>query len=803
MRTGFQFFFYIFFNLSFSQDNEWSKYNYILLGEPTHGDGAVFDEKVKIIKKLHQENSFKTILFEAGFYDNLKAWELYSNDKNIGVYKESIFPVWSETIAFQELLDYVEQNPEIKILGVDCQEGALFQQYYLDDLKTVFLQNDVQFSDDEFELVDKTLIHKDLEYLKDNTSETKKLFLLYDDILLAFEKIKEKDFKTKVLKQTFKSSKAEVTYLLKQLNGEKFPVQNPRDLQMAENFIFLQKELKDKKLVFWGANYHIANNLHSFQLTDITNDYINKLHVQEKELNNHTESTIKETENQLNELKQAIPMGKILKEYYSDELFSVAFTSYSGNYMGVHETEIPILTPPSNSIEAELNETKEQGLIVLKNYSKKLFYSSVLGYLPVLLEWKNVFDGIYFIPEMYIPETITYSDISEKNVISDDEYLEKIKGKIIDRSTNTPVPYADIYYKSNNKSVVTNNKGEFVISKSNNLDYLIISAVGYKNDSIQINEVKSPLTFYLETANEDSFMLDELVIETKKKLSSIEILKNAKAYVKNNYLQVPYNQNFYVSVQSYNEKDKLTYNEEALIQTYNSKGMSNSGDAHKGIYGEIMQYKNQEGQYNSDKWSGMGNLWVQLNRNVILSKANVLYRTNSYDLEKPEIVEYADKTVYKINFTNNSPGVYSTGYGYPAPEISLGTIYIDAENFAVIRYEHCVKRQINQNKKAKYPSQTYHQIIETYKEVNGKYVLNFYKQIDKTNYFKENNIFATRYRNFFLMSENIEAKQIQKYNRPIINLKQNFKPKTDKSFWEKNNFYVEDTEYKYNECKFE
>ena len=61
----------------------------------------------------------------------------------------------------------------------------------------------------------------------------------------------------------------------------------------------------------------------------------------------------------------------------------------------------------------------------IENYSKKLFYSSVLGYLPVLLEWKNVFDGIYFIPEMYIPETITYSDISEKNVISDDEYLEK------------------------------------------------------------------------------------------------------------------------------------------------------------------------------------------------------------------------------------------------------------------------------------------------------------------------------------------------------------------------------------------
>ena len=791
--------FLFYYENSFSQKNELSNYNYVLLGEPTHGDGAIFDEKVKIIKKLHTESEFKTVLFEAGFYDNLKAWELYKQSNDIEVYNESIFSIWSETKAFQELLVYIKQNPEMKILGVDCQEGEVFQQYYLDDLKSIFHTNNIAFSEEEFELIDKTLIYKDLEYLKNNKTETVIVFSLYDKVLSAFNKIKAKDFKVRVLEQTFKSSKAEVEYSLKQLNGEKFPVQNPRDLQMAENFIFLQKELKNEKLILWAANYHIANDVSSFKITEVTNDYINKIYQQERELNNHNENSLIETKRQLNELNQAKPMGKILKEYYKDDLFSLGFTSYSGNYIGAHDKAMPIITPPEQSIETDFYKENKNGLIILKNYPKKEFYSSSLGYLPILLEWKNVYDGIYFIPEMYVPKMVSYEKNTETNVIFGD-YTEKINGIVLDKSTKEPVNYADIYYKFNNKSVVSNAKGEFMISKNNDTDYLIVSAFGYKNDSIQISDIKSKVTFYMEPSEEESFLLDEIVIESKKILSSNEIIKKARLNVKNNYIQSVYNQNFYVSVQSYNQKDFLVYNEEALINTYNKNGMSSSSNPHKGIFGEILQFKNGTDNHNKDKWSGIGNLWVQLNRDVVLSKANVLYRTNSYDLENKETIEYDGNLVYKIIFTNNSPGVYSTGYGYPSPIISQGTIYIDTENFAVVRYEHCVVRQKNQNKNQKYLSQTYHKIIETYKEINGKYVLNFFKQIDKTNYLKEDKIVATTYRNFYLMSEDVEIEHIKKYDRPIINLKQNFKPNPDIEFWKKNNFYMEDKEYKYENC---
>lgn len=793
-------------NVSLSQENQLGSYDYVLLGEPTHGDGAVFDKKIEIIKQLHRENGFKTILFEAGFYDNFKAWELYKEHKDISIYNESIFSIWTETKAFQNLLEYVNQNSDIKILGVDCQEGDFFQQYFLEDLKSLFKKNKIFFNDNELELIDKTLIYKDLEFLIKNSSEINKLFSLYDKILLAFNKIENKDFKTKILEQTFKSSKAEVEYSLKHLNGEKFPVQNPRDLQMAENFIFLQKELQNEKLILWAANYHIANDLSSFQLTEISTDYLKKHTSQSEKLIGHNEASLTESITQISELKDAIPMGKILKEYYKEKLFSLGFTAYTGKYRDFkHEISIPILTPPENSIETDLYREKKQGIFFLNDYSKEEFYCSSLGYVPFLMNWKKVYDGIYFIPEMYPPEitNVFYKEHVEITPTSENNDSQKIKGTVLNRLDEKPVPYADIYYKSNHKSVVSNQNGEFLISKSSDVsDYLIVSAFGYKNDSIQIKKVTSDFIFKLKPSLEDSFLLDEIVIESKKELSPKEIIRKARANVKQNYIQLPYNQTFYVSTQNYNDLGNLIYNEEAIINTLNKSGINGLNNPHKNIFGEILQYKTKTKNHNVEKWSGIGNLWVQLNKDIILSRSNVLYRTSSYDFKDVSIIDYDEKLVYKINFINNSPGVYSTGYGYPAPENSIGSIYIDIENFSVLRYEHCVVRQVHQNKRMRYPTKMYHKIIETYKEVNGKYFLNFYKQINKVNYLIDNKIAKTSYSNFYLMSENIETENIIEYNRPIMNIKQNLKLKEDENFWKSNNFYIEDKEYKYEDCSF-
>lgn len=776
-------------------------HRYVLLGEPTHGDGAVFDEKVRLIKKLHQENQFNTVLFESGFYDNFKAWELSQVNQDFTLYNHSIFSIWTETKAFQELLSYVKENPEMKILGVDCQEGELFQKHYLNDLKEVLKKNKNSFTENDFQIIDKTLIYKDLEYLKDNNIENKKLYSVYTKFQIALASIKNKDFKTKIIEQTFKSSKAEVDYMLTIINGEKFPVQNPRDLQIAENFIFLQKELKDEKLILWAANYHIANDLSTFKTSDVSLDYIKRMHIQEKDLTEHNESSLEYNLNSINELKDAIPMGKILKDYYKDQLFSIAFTAYSGNYLGMHDKETPILAPPKNSIESDLfSKDTPAVLIYLDDYFKDEFYSSNLGYFPVLMQWKNVYDGIYYIPKMYPPEKITYKKTYQNGLKSD--INSKIKGKIVNLE-NTPVSYADVFFKSNKRSVVANEDGEFSISKSFlTNDYLMISAIGYQNDSILVTNLKLENVIKLKPYSEKISQIDEVVLKGKKALSSNEILEKAKESVELNYIQTPYNQRFYVSEKRYNEKDILKFNEEALIEILNKNGLNSSNNVEKNVYGEILQYKNHTENSENNKESGIGNLWVQLTRDIILSKANVLYRTSSYDLTNRKIIENDGKKVYQIDFINNSPGVYSTGFGYPAPESSSGTIFIDTKTFAVIRYEHCIARKMHQYKNSKFPSQTFHKIIQTYKEMSGKYFLNFYKQIDKQNYLKNNRVFATFYGNFYLMSEDINIQEVKNYDRPIIKLKQDFSPQTNSTFWDNFNFYIEDKNYRFENCSF-
>lgn len=624
---------------------------------------------------------------------------------------------------------------------------------------------------------------------------------VYSKFLTALASIKNKDFKTKIIEQAFKSSKAEVDYMLTLINGEKFPVQNPRDLQIAENFIFLQKELKNEKLILWAANYHIANDLSTFKTSDISLDYIKRMHIQEKDLTGHNESSLEYNLNSINELKDAIPMGKILKNYYKDQLFSLAFTAYSGSYLGQHETVMPILTPPQNSIESDLfSKNSPAVLINLNDYSKDEFYSSNLGYFPVLMQWKNVYDGIYYIPKMYPLEKISYKTNTQSEFKLDNN--SKIKG-IITNSENTTIAYVDVYYQSNKKSVVANENGEFSISKSSLAnDYLMISAIGYQNNSILVTNLKFENTIKLKPSSEKFSQIEEVILKGKKALSAKEILEKAKENVEQNYIQAPYNQKFYVSEHRYDDKDRLKYNEEALAEIFNKNGLNSSNNVENNIYGEILQYKSHTENSDKDKWGGVENLWVQLNRDIILSKTNVLYRTSSYDLSNKKMIEYNGKKVYKIDFINNSPGSYSTGFGYPAPENSNGTIYIDSKTFAVIRYEHCIVRKQHQYKNSKYPMQTFHKIIQTYKNVDGKYFLNFYKQIDKNNHMKDDKVFATFYGNFYLMSEDITTNQIKKYDRPIIKLKQDFSPKTNEEFWKNNNFYIEDQEYKFENCNF-
>ncbi|WP_291966329.1 carboxypeptidase-like regulatory domain-containing protein [Maribacter sp.] len=758
----------------------------ILLGEQSHGDGAVFDKKFEMVKELHENYGYNLLVFESGMYDNFKANELYQNkQENIKIFNQSVGWLYTTTKVFQELLNYLEKHPEMKILGFDSQESNLFEEYFLDDFKTLCSKNRIEVSNETYMEIEKTMVARDFEKYAFNKKDSTELYNRINAVIEKLDQIPKNDIKTKVIVQTFKSVFSDLDFGLKSLQKEKIAIQNPRDEQMAENLIFIKETFPNEKIMGWGASYHFADKLNQFEYTLETESFIKKQIAIIDSIQGDSHTSAEEEIAQIKELKYAVPMGQILKEKYGSKLFSLAFTSYEGLYYDFSVQQIiPILQPPFKSIESDFKKKSFKSDLYVLDDIPHQFYSSALGYLPLSANWENIFDGIYYIENMYPPEYIDYSDKTTE--ITNYNKTDNITGFIFDNDTSTPINYVDVYYSNLNSSTVSNSKGQFSIPrKESSKEYLVFSAIGYESDSVHISSIKSENNIRLKKSKDDIVLNEVVVSAARVELSAEEIIKKARENIEMNYVQTPYNQSFNYKVITYSTKDSVIKGEEAVIETYNKKGINGSVRPENNIYAEIHHLRTNTDIYDKkNTLNGIGSLWVVLNRDIILSKTNVLYRSGSYDLQKDGVLNYEGQKVYKINFSNNSPGSYSTGYGYPAPIASSGSIYISSETFAVLKYKHDIERAEYETKKTKNLVKQNHSIVQTYKNVHGKYFFNLLDVSTNTKVFspKHEYLYSIFYKNN-LVSNDIETNAVKTIKRPLTELKQDYKKQLTDSYW--------------------
>src|SRR5262249_28557288 len=69
----------------------------VQLSEQSHGDGATFHARTRLIKFLHQKCGFDVLAFESGLYDCRKAWELLREGKMPAhdAIAQGIFGIWT------------------------------------------------------------------------------------------------------------------------------------------------------------------------------------------------------------------------------------------------------------------------------------------------------------------------------------------------------------------------------------------------------------------------------------------------------------------------------------------------------------------------------------------------------------------------------------------------------------------------------------------------------------------------------------------------------------------------------------
>jgi CarboxypepD_reg-like domain len=100
-----------------------------------------------------------------------------------------------------------------------------------------------------------------------------------------------------------------------------------------------------------------------------------------------------------------------------------------------------------------------------------------------------------------------------------------IEGRILDKTTQAPVPYANIFNRTLQKGTISNDEGYFRLEMKGVRDSILISFIGYKAQYINLQEHTKSYTVLME---ESALLLGQVVVTPKLNAYLFELVANCK-----------------------------------------------------------------------------------------------------------------------------------------------------------------------------------------------------------------------------------------------------------------------------------
>ena len=356
----------------------------VMLGEQTHGDGATFLAKARLVAFLHREMDFDVLVWESGIYDVERVWAQIRAGTDVRTAsRRGIFSIWSRSEQVLPTLDYVAGTlgtaRPLEMAGMDAQ------------LTTALVHDSLSIHVDRFAreigspVVDDPAWEDALRTLwmasrgfayNDKPTDDERA-----DLLRLLDELRGHAAGASGERARFWAHVLESVSVGVQIVWAWTPGADPtgvrlRERQMARNLIWLaEQHYRGRKLIVWAASAHIARDLHA--------------------LHGRNDQAL-----------EWVPMGHDVHQALESQVYTIAFTAARGSW-GMLGNHYPLQAPLPGSLEARLDALgTAYAFIDFRSPGPggewlRDMASRPMGYGYERGDWTRVFDGMVYTREMF------------------------------------------------------------------------------------------------------------------------------------------------------------------------------------------------------------------------------------------------------------------------------------------------------------------------------------------------------------------------------------------------------------------
>ena len=367
----------------------------VVLGEQSHGDGATFLAKGRLVKFLHQRMGFDVLAWEAGLF-NAYDMDAAVRDRTVPVddaMGRGLFPIWALSAQVRPVFEYARSvagtRRPLEMAGFDHQfSGAGPSRWrnaligFLDEADPSLLPEDLRAS---LRNDVRTVFASDSKApeIRRVAEKWRALSALFDASRAKLERA-HPTAEVALMGRTVDAALLSLEGLarLREATGQfRAADNNLRDQWMGKTLVWLANErYKGRRIIVWAASFHTLHEPTAIKLgPDASFSYENVL-----------------------------TMGQVARRSLGDAIYTVGFTAGEGTAARVTDGEtLELEAPIEGSLEDLCLGVGRRVLFVnlrglpASHWLRRSISARVLGHSSIETDWTRQMDALVFTRTMF------------------------------------------------------------------------------------------------------------------------------------------------------------------------------------------------------------------------------------------------------------------------------------------------------------------------------------------------------------------------------------------------------------------